>query len=90
MDPEQNAGRQPSKPRGMAFCVGIGLMVSSFGVFLFYLTIPFLPVSPEVVLRLLIGGWILSWGLFFVGTLLAGKTGYLYLKERIKRWFRKP
>lgn len=89
MDPGEKAERDPSYPRGIAFWIGIGLMASSFGVFLFYLTIPFLPVSPEVMTSLLVGGWIASWGLFFIGTLLAGKEGYLFLKKRVKGWFRR-
>lgn len=81
---------KPSSKKERAFWVGIGLQVSSFGVLLFYLTIPFLPLSPEAMMKMLVRGWIVSWGLFGIGTYLAGKEGYVYLRRRVRRWLRKP
>jgi membrane protein CcdC involved in cytochrome C biogenesis len=89
MDPGHKAEPEPSSPRGVAFWAGIGLMVASFSAFAFYLVIPFLPVSVETMTNLLVIGVIVSWGLFLLGTFLAGKEGYLYLKRRVGNWFRK-
>lgn len=88
MDPGHKAEPEPSYPKGVAFWIGIGLMALSFSVFVFYLTIPFLPVSAEAMASLLVVGFIVSWGLFLLGTLLAGKEGYLYIKQRVRTWFR--
>lgn len=89
MDPHQEADLDLAFPRGRAFQIGIGLMVISMGAVLFYLAIPFLPVSSNTMVRMLVGGWIVSWGLFFVGMLLAGKKGYPYLKQRVRKRFQK-
>lgn len=53
-------------------------------LFYFYLAIP-----SDTMVRMLVGGWIVSWGLFFVGTLLAGKKGYPYLKQLVRKRFQK-
>ena len=89
MDPGHKAELEPSSPRGVAFWAGIALMVASFSVFAFYLMIPFLPVSLEAMTNLLVVGMLVSWGLFLLGTFLAGKEGYLYLKRCVGSWFRK-
>lgn len=89
MEPLQKAEPDPAYPKGKTFWIGIGLMVASFGVVGFYLVIPFLPVSTEVMASILVIAWIASWGLFFLGTLLTGKDGYLYLKKLIQSRFRK-
>lgn len=89
MDPGHKAEPEPSSAKGVAFWAGIGLMVASFSVFAFYLIIPFLPVSVEAMATLLVAGVIVSWGLFLLGTFLAGKEGYLYLKRCVGSWFRK-
>ncbi|MFQ5853591.1 MAG: hypothetical protein ACE5JU_23785 [Candidatus Binatia bacterium] len=64
-------------------------MVTSFGVFVLYLMIPFLPVSLKAKAGIAIVGWAIGWGLFLVGTLLAGKDGYRYLKQLVRSRFRK-
>ncbi len=51
---------------------------------LFYLAMP-----SDTMLGMLVGGWIVSWGLTFVGTLLAGKEGYPYLKRIVRKRFQK-
>ncbi|MFQ5801606.1 MAG: hypothetical protein ACE5JQ_01755 [Candidatus Methylomirabilales bacterium] len=80
----------PAFPKGRAFWIGVGLMAMSFGVFLMYLAIPFLPVSLEAKVGIGIAGWLISWGLFLGGILLAGKEGYSYLKQLLRRRLRKP
>ena len=87
MDPAHTAELKPSDPKGVAFWVGIGLMVMSFSVLGFYVVIPFLPVSPQAMINLVVVGFIVSWSLFLLGVFLAGKEGYLYLKQRVWTWF---
>lgn len=76
-------------PKGKAFWIGIGLMITSFGFLIFYMVVPFLPVSSATMWGMLLGGLIANWGMFFVGTLLAGRDGYPYLKQLIQKLFRK-
>ena len=78
-----------SFPKGKAFRVGIGLMIASFGFLVFYIVLPFLPVSSATMWRILLGGLIANWGMFFVGTLLAGRDGYPYLKHLVRKLFHK-
>jgi len=75
------------KPR--AFRMGIGLMAASFGVLPFYLAIPFLPVPSQAKVGIALVGWAISWGVFLIGSLFAGKTGYPYLKRLLREWFQK-
>ncbi len=94
MDPHQEAEPDLALPKGRAFWIGIGLMVISMSFLpvsavLFYLVIPFLPVSSDTMVGMLVGGWIVSWGLFFVGMLMAGKKGYPYLKQLVRKRFQK-
>ncbi len=89
MDPHQEAEPDLTLPRGRAFWIGIGLMAISFSFLpvsavLFYLAMP-----SDTMLGMLVGGWIVSWGLTFVGTLLAGKEGYPYLKRIVRKRFQK-
>ncbi len=88
-NPMQKIAPQPIFPKGKAFWVGIGLMASSFGVFVLYLVIPFLSVSFEAKASIAVAGWAIAWGLFFIGTFLAGKDGYPYLKQLVRRRLRK-
>ncbi|MFQ5846647.1 MAG: hypothetical protein ACE5IQ_03120 [Candidatus Methylomirabilales bacterium] len=89
MDPVQHTKPDPARPKGKGFWIGVGLMASSFAVLGFYLVIPFLPVSEKTMVSMLGVGWLVSWGLFFVGTLLVGRDGYLYLKQLVRNWFRR-
>lgn len=79
----------PPYPKGRLFWIGIGLMAGSFGIFPFYFVIPFLPVSFKAKASLAIAAWVLNWGMFFVGTLFAGKEGYPFLKQLVRSRFRK-
>lgn len=91
MDPHEEAELDLILPRGRAFWIGIGLMAISFSFLpvsavLFYF---YLPIPSDTMLGMLVGGWIVSWGLLFVGTLLAGKEGYPYLKQLVRKRFQK-
>ncbi len=89
MNPLQKVYPTLGRPKGKAFWTGVGLMFCSFGVFLIYLVIPFLSVSFEAKASIAIAAWILSWGLFLVGTLLSGKEGYRFLKQLVRDRIRK-
>ncbi len=89
MDPMQKVDTNPAYPKGRAFWIGIGLMATSFGVFVVYLVIPFFPVSFKAKASIAIAGWVIGWGVFLIGTLLAGKDGYPYLKQLVRSRFRK-
>jgi hypothetical protein len=69
--------------------VGIGLIAASFGIFVLFGVIPFLPVSSETKTGIAVIGWAVSWLLFFIGSLLAGNEGYSYLKRLFRRWLQK-
>lgn len=64
-------------------------MGMSFGALPLYFVIPFLSVSLKAKVRIGIAAWIVSWGIFCVGMLLAGKDGYLYLRGLLRSQFRK-
>ncbi len=76
-------------PDGRAFWIGIGLMIVSFGIMAFYFAIPFLPVSLNAKAGIVIAISALSWGLFFVGSLFAGKEGFPFLKQQVRNRFRR-
>ncbi|MBI5166772.1 MAG: hypothetical protein HY998_03375 [candidate division NC10 bacterium] len=71
-------------PQKVAFRVGLSLMAMSFLVYLSYSFIPFLPLSGPIKVGIAIGASTISWGLFGLGMLLAGKEGYAYLKKWVK------
>ena len=78
---------EPQK-RGARFRIGIGLMVLSFALYPIYGLIAFLPIPVQAKAGAGMAGWALSWSLFFVGSILAGKEGVELLRSRL-RW-RKP
>ncbi|MFQ5585311.1 MAG: hypothetical protein ACE5GF_00565 [Thermodesulfobacteriota bacterium] len=73
--------------RSAVFLIGIVLIVASFLVYPVYLVIPLLAVSLQTKAALFVGGSVTSWGIMGVGGLLAGREGYPFLKERIRRAF---
>jgi hypothetical protein len=89
MKPLERAQSKTTNPNGRAFWIGIGFMISSFGIMTFYFVIPFLPVSFKAKAGIVIVISAFSWGLFFVGTLFAGKEGYPFLKQLVRSRFRK-
>ncbi len=40
------------------------------------------------MINLVLVGLIVSWSLFLLGVCLAGIEGYLYIKQRVRTWFR--
>ena len=68
-----------------AFWVGVGLIASSFVVYPLYAVIAVLPVPLQLKIIGAVMGSLASWGVFFLGTMLAGRRGVLYVKS----WFRR-
>ncbi len=58
------------------------MMALSFGIYLAYPAVFFLPISAWARGGVAVGLSIVSWGMFFVGSVLAGKEGVAYLKRR--------
>ncbi len=82
---ETNEGAEPNSAQGFSFWIGVGLMAASFGIYLGYPLIPFLPISTTAKVAVALAGSVVSWSIFFVGGLLAGRVGRLYLKQLVKR-----
>jgi hypothetical protein len=57
-------------------------MALSFGIYPSYPVVPFLPISVWRKGGLVVGLSAVSWGMFFVGSVLVGKKGVAYLKRR--------
>jgi hypothetical protein len=57
-------------------------MALSFGIYPAYPVVPFLPISAWRKGEVAIGLLAVSWGMFFVGSVLVGKKGVAYLKRR--------
>ena len=62
------------------FSLGVGMMAVSFLVYPGYALIPLLPISGSLKVGIAVAASVVSWTLFGLGTLLAGKAGYPYLK----------
>jgi len=73
----------PRRPQRLSFWLGLILVTLSFGIYPAYLVVALLPISllsrGGVAVVLLA----LSWCMFGVGSLLLGRKGLAYLKERV-------
>jgi len=58
------------------------LIVLSFGIYPAYPVVPFLPISAWRKGEVAMGLAATSWGMFCVGSWLAGRKGMAYLKRR--------
>jgi hypothetical protein len=61
--------------RGLSFWLGVILMALGFGIYPAYPVVPFLPISAWRKGELAFGLLAVSWGMFFVGSVLVGKKG---------------
>jgi len=61
-------------------------MALSFAIYLAYPVVPFLPISRWATGEMVVGMSVVSWGMFLVGSVLAGKKGVAYLKRRFSEW----
>ncbi len=66
----------------MSVWLGAGLMALSFGIYLAYPVVLFLPISGWAKGGVAVGLALVSWGMFFLGSMLAGKEGVAYLRRR--------
>ena len=62
-------------PQGLSFWLGVILMALSFGIYPAYPVVPFLPISAWRKGEVAMGLSAVSWGMFFVGSVLVGKKG---------------
>ena len=69
-------------PQGFSFWLGVILMALSFGIYPSYPIVPFLPISAWRKGGLVVGLSAVSWGMFFVGSVLVGRKGVAYLTRR--------
>src|SRR5437867_10279903 len=83
------SGRRPENivnirrpPQELSFWLGVILMALSFGIYPAYPVVPFLPISAWRMGEVAVGLSAVSWGMFFVGSVLVGKKGVAYLKRR--------
>jgi prolipoprotein diacylglyceryltransferase len=73
-------------PQGLSFWLGVILLALSFAIYPAYPVVPFLPVSALRKGEVAVGLFAVSWGMFFVGSVLVGKKGVAYLKRRYFEW----
>ena len=69
-------------PQGLSFWLGVILIALSFGIYPAYPVVVFLPISMWRKGEVAMGLAAVSWGMFFVGSVLVGKKGVAYLKRR--------
>mgnify|MGYP001188968555 CR=1 FL=1 len=69
-------------PQGLSFWLGVTLMALSFGIYPAYPVVAFLPISAWRKGEVAMGLLAVSWGMFFLGSVLVGKKGVAYLKRR--------
>ena len=74
--------KPPRPPQGLAFWLGVILMALSFAIYPAYPAVPFLPISAWHKGEVAVGLLAVSWGMFFLGSVLVGKKGVAYLKRR--------
>lgn len=78
-------GEDRAREQGFSFWLGVGLMALSFGIYLAYPLIPFLPISTTAKVAVAVIGSVVSWSIFFTGSLLAGSAGRVTLKRLFKK-----
>jgi len=69
----------------VVFTIGVALIASSFAVYPAYPVIALLPLPLDLRVALAVAASALSWGIFLIGTTLAGKQGVDYLKRLLIR-----
>jgi len=75
----------PPAWRRYAFWIGVALIAASFAIYPAYPVIALLPVPASVRVLGVIGGSLVSWSMFALGTALAGREGVAYLKRLLWR-----
>ncbi|HUE38807.1 MAG TPA: transporter suffix domain-containing protein [Candidatus Binatia bacterium] len=67
------------------FSIGVALIAMSFAIYPAYPLIALLPLPVQARLATAFVASVASWGVFLVGTALAGKQGVEYLKRMFTR-----
>ena len=70
-------------PGRVAFWLGTGLILLSFGIYPAYPLVHFLPISVWQKGGVGVALAAISWGIFLAGSALVGKKGVAYLKRRL-------
>ena len=70
---------------GVWFTIGVALIAWSFAIYPAYPVIALLPLPVDLRIAVAVGASVLSWGIFLLGTTLAGKQGVDYLKRLLTR-----
>jgi hypothetical protein len=73
------------KGKGPRFWIGVGFIAASFALYPAFAVIAFLPITAASKIACAFAAWALSWGLFALGGLLAGKEGIRYVREALFR-----
>ncbi len=76
--------------KGLLFRVGVVLITMSFVVYPLYLVIPALSVTVKIKTYVFALSSACSWFFFGLGTVLAGREWYPYLRKRIKDILKRP
>jgi hypothetical protein len=77
-----------SETDGKSFWLGVMLIAASFAIYPAYPVIALLPLPVTARVGGAILGSMLSWGVFFVGSMLAGRRGVHYVKRYFSRMLR--
>lgn len=77
--------KAPRSRRAPRFWIGVALMTTSFSVYLAYPAIPFLPLPLRAQVAVGIAGSLVSWTMFFAGSMLAGREGREWIRRRFSR-----
>jgi hypothetical protein len=70
--------------------LGASLMALSFGIYLAYPVVLFLPISGWGKGGVAVGLSLVSWTMFLVGSVMAGKEAVAHLRERFSRQKARP
>lgn len=84
-DPAAVRSRGLPNPHPAVLRIGVVLMVASFALYPTYGLILALPVSHASKVELGFAAWVTSWGVFTLGSALAGAKGI----ESLRRWTRR-
>jgi hypothetical protein len=74
------------RPRRSGFWLGVVLMALSFAVYPAYPLVAFFPMSWSGRAGVAAALVAISWSMFLVGSLFAGKKGLARLKQRLCAW----
>jgi hypothetical protein len=74
-----------ARKKDPSFRLGVALMLASFALYPAYGAIALLPLSAEGKVICGLAGWMASWTIFTVGSMLAGRRGVEYVRRVLWR-----